>query len=74
MSQRGSLTLALPLVLILLLIAAFLILSYTGIIKNPLSKQTSGIQTMYENPFDKSTAQYANPFSNEYQNPFENLQ
>lgn len=80
MSQKGVIHLALPLVLLLAIVASFLVLIYMGIIKNPLKnlslpgakKELSvSLQTQYQNPFDKS-AQYVNPFSG-YKNPFDSL-
>lgn len=78
-SEKGVIHLALPLFLVIIAIAAFLLIS-SGIIKNPLKnlpsqilkqEPTVSLQTGYKNPFDKS-AQYVNPFS-AYKNPFDSL-
>lgn len=80
MKQKGVIHLALPLLIIIILIALFLLVA-SGVIKNPLKslslpltdkkEPTVSLQTGYKNPFDK-TAQYVNPFS-VYKNPFDAL-
>ena len=71
--EAGVIHLALPLVLLLIAVAAALI--YFGVIKNPLSNLKLGqsvpkvdLKKEYKNPFDKET-QYVNPFET-YKNPF----
>lgn len=71
MSQKGNIAL-IPLMLILLLIAAYLIYSKTNLSQRSSSVTTIQPQSSYQNPFDKTT-QYTNPFS-QYKNPFDNLQ
>ena len=75
--QKGVIHLALPLVLLLLIVAGFFALSYFGVIKLPsfLSKLPFAspgskveLKAEYKNPFDKET-QFVNPFQ-EYKNPF----
>lgn len=74
MGQKGAIALTIPLLLLIAGVVLFVLVSQ-GIIKNPLkpsSKEASvGLQTTYQNPFDKSS-QYVNPFSS-YQNPFDQL-
>ncbi len=82
MKQKGVIHLALPLLLIILFIAALFLMSALGVIKNPLKslslsslsgkkEPTVSLQTSYKNPFDKG-AQYINPFS-AYKNPFDSI-
>jgi len=77
--QKGVIHLALPLLLLLIVGAVFVILLATGILKNPfknipfLSKIGPAgpkveVKSEYKNPFKKET-QYVNPF-NSYKNPF----
>lgn len=76
--QKGVIHLALPLLLLLIAVAAVFVLISTGIIKNPLknipflSKLGPGpkveLKKEYNNPFKKET-QYVNPFET-YKNPF----
>lgn len=79
LTEKGIIHLALPLLLILMAIAAFLLVS-SGVIKIPVKnlqlktsekEPTVSLQTSYKNPFDKA-AQYVNPFSS-YKNPFDVL-
>lgn len=73
--ETGVVTLAVPMLLLVIIAAVVFILISQGIVKNPLitsSKQPSvSLQKQYQNPFDKS-AQYVNPFSS-YKNPFDLL-
>lgn len=80
--QEGTITLALPLLLIVIIGAILVVLFTTGILKNPLTKSiqqllpaseepTVELQGQYQNPFDKN-AQYVNPFAR-YKNPFDAL-
>lgn len=80
MNQKGVLHLVVPLLLLLIVGAAFFVLISTGIIKNPLKSipflskiGQSGpkkveLKKDYKNPFKKDT-QYVNPFET-YKNPF----
>lgn len=48
----------------------FLLLVYTGVIKNPIpGGKQANLKTFYENPFDEKS-QYINPLD-EYKNPFD---
>ena len=74
-NQQGILHLALPLVLVLAIVAAVVGLVALGVIKNPLKNLpfiSQGpkveLKTEYKNPFKKET-QYVNPFET-YKNPF----
>lgn len=76
--QKGVIHLALPLLLLLIAGAVFVLIA-TGIIKNPLknipffskigqSGPKVDLKKEYKNPFNKET-QYVNPFET-YKNPF----
>lgn len=76
MNQKGVIHLALPMVLIIAVVAAVVLVTL-GIIKNPLSglnlpflasQPRVDLKTEYKNPFDQKT-QYVNPFET-YKNPF----
>ncbi|MBI2020559.1 hypothetical protein HYS94_04025 [Candidatus Daviesbacteria bacterium] len=77
--EKGIVHLAIPLVFLVLAIAAILIFASAGILKGPNLSSLPGIKkepnvslrTQYQNPFDKS-AQYVNPFA-EFKNPFDAL-
>lgn len=79
MNQKGVVHLAVPLLLLLAIVAGFFILSAAGVLKAPklpalpgIKKEpTVSLQKQYQNPFDKD-AQYINPFS-QYKNPFDAL-
>lgn len=77
MSQKGTIALAVPLLLLLIAAVAIYLLIARNVIRVPfkvpfVTKQpTVTLQTQYQNPFDKN-AQYVNPFSS-YKNPFDGL-
>lgn len=79
MNQKGVITLAVPLLLLLVAAAVIFILISYELIKFPYKVSLPGkpkeptveLQKQYQNPFDKST-QYVNPFSS-YKNPFDQL-
>lgn len=78
-AQSGVVTLAVPVLLLIIIAVILYILFSQGIIKAPTTPSLPGLkkeptvslQNQYQNPFDKS-AQYVNPFS-EYKNPFDAL-
>lgn len=82
MSQKGAVSLIVPLLLIII-VAAFFYFFFSfnqanlPFQKNNQDKTTTtepvkvNLQQNYQNPFDKNT-QYVNPFS-EYKNPFDSL-
>lgn len=80
-SQKGVVALAVPLLLLIIAAAIYIVISQ-GILKTSLQsipnipgiskkEPTVSLQTQFENPFDKET-QFKNPFS-KYKNPFDGL-
>ena len=75
-NQKGVIHLALPLLILLLVIAGVFALLYFGVIKNSFQNlKLPGqnvpkitVKSEYKNPFNKET-QYVNPFQT-YKNPF----
>lgn len=79
MNQKGVITLAFPLLLLLIIAVAVFLLISQGIIKLPAKlvpalpgkgqEPTVSLQTQYQNPFD---GKFVNPFAG-YKNPFDAL-
>lgn len=78
-NQKGAVTLAVPLLLLLVIGAILFFLISQGLIKLPSKviptlpgkgkEATVSLQTQYQNPFD---GKFVNPFSG-YKNPFDAL-